>query len=284
MREKLSSMRRFGFVLAGTLALVMIWGSASAWAQDADDEELPADTKFFRKLFKEFGLQREGEGVEFRERAPLVVPPSRELPPPQSADAVTRNPAWPKDPDAKQRNVAVSTPAQRARLRGAAEAMEEEGRALRPNELNIGTGPASTGSVQNPDESARPDDAVAAWQQGLSRLLHEQVVRPGNRGIQQRAPANKSDRPARRLPDPVGGAALRARTGQKRAAQAERPLGSGSRELIRLASGGVLPLAVPAFALGHDRYWLGPSPANQPETSPWGVTSNSTRTYTCPNT
>jgi hypothetical protein len=156
MREKFWSMRRFGFVLAGMLALTMVCSSATAWAQDDEDEDLPADTKFFRNLFKEFGLQREGPGVEFRERAPLVVPPSRELPPPQSADAVTRNPAWPKDPDAKQRNVAVSTPAQRARLRGAAEAMEEEGRALRPNELNIGTGPASTGSVQNPDESARP--------------------------------------------------------------------------------------------------------------------------------
>jgi hypothetical protein len=155
MREKFSSMRRLGFVLAGTLALAMIWSSASAWAQD-EEEELPADTKFLRKLFKEFGLQREGEGVEFRERAPLVVPPSRDLPPPQSADAVTRNPAWPKDPDVQKRNAAVSTPAQRAKLRGAAEAMVEEGRALRPNELNIGTGPTSTGSVVSPEESARP--------------------------------------------------------------------------------------------------------------------------------
>ena len=155
MREKFSSVRRFGFVLAGTLALAMIWSSASAWAQD-EEEDLPADTKFLRKLFKEFGLQREGEGVEFRERAPLVVPPSRDLPPPQSADAVTRNPAWPKDPDVQKREVEVSTPAQRAKLRGAAEAMREEGRALRPNELNIGTGPTSTGSVQNPDELARP--------------------------------------------------------------------------------------------------------------------------------
>ena len=65
----------------------MIWASASAWAQNADDEDLPADTKFFRKLFKEFGMQRDDEGVEYRERAPLVVPPSRSLPPPQSADA-----------------------------------------------------------------------------------------------------------------------------------------------------------------------------------------------------
>ncbi len=156
MREKFFSMRRVGFLLAGMLALAMICSSASTWAQDAQEEELPADTKFLRKLFKEFGLQREGPGVEFRERAPLVVPPSRDLPPPQTADAVTRNPAWPKDPDVEKRNAEVSTPAQRAKLRGASEAMVEEGRALRPNELNIGTGPTSTGSVQTPEESARP--------------------------------------------------------------------------------------------------------------------------------
>jgi hypothetical protein len=156
MREKFWSMRRFGFLLAGMLALTMICGSATAWAQDDEDEDLPADTKFFRKLFKEFGLQREGPGVEFRERAPLVVPPSRDLPLPQSEASVTSNPAWPNDPDVQKRNVTVSTPAQRAKLRGAAEAMEEEGRALRPNELNIGTGPTSTGSVQSPRDSARP--------------------------------------------------------------------------------------------------------------------------------
>jgi len=36
--------------------------------------------------------------IEYRERSPIVIPPSRDLPPPQSADAV-ENPNWPKDPD-----------------------------------------------------------------------------------------------------------------------------------------------------------------------------------------
>ena len=191
MREKFSSMRRFGFLLAGTLALAMICSTATTWAQDADDEDLPADTKFLRKLFKEFGLQREGPGVEFRERAPLVVPPNRDLPPPQTADAVTRNPAWPKDPDAEKRNVEVSTPAQRAKLRGAAEAMVEEGRALRPNELNVGTGPTSTGSVQTPEEFGPADAAVQARQQWLSRLLQEQVIK--SRKLRN-SPASPRDR------------------------------------------------------------------------------------------
>src|SRR5262245_63018847 len=49
---------------------------------------------------KDLGLRRDGEGIDFRERAPLVVPPSRNLPPPQDGTPVTANPAWPKDPDA----------------------------------------------------------------------------------------------------------------------------------------------------------------------------------------
>ena len=163
-------------LLAGTLALVMIWGSASAWAQNADDEELPADTKFFRKLFKEFGLQREGEGVEFRERAPLVVPPSRELPPPQSADAVARNPAWPKDPDVRRRNEAVSRRRKGQAPRcGGGHGGRRPGIAAQRTQCRHRTCQhrqrAKSGRIGS------PDDAVAAWQQGLSRLLHEQVVR-----------------------------------------------------------------------------------------------------------
>jgi hypothetical protein len=157
MRVKFWSARRRRTAVAGTLVLAMAWGSASAWAQTASEEELPADTKFFRKLFKEFGMQMDGEAVEFRERAPLVVPPSRSLPPPQTGDVAARNPAWPKDPDVRRRNEAVTTAAQKARLRGAAESMAEEGRALRPNELEVGrVATGSTERVVSPEESARP--------------------------------------------------------------------------------------------------------------------------------
>lgn len=157
MRVSFLSARQCGVALAAVLALTMAWAGSSARAQNADDEELPADTKFFRKLFKEFGMQRDEEGIEFRERAPLVVPPSRNLPAPQPADTVTRNPAWPKDPDVRRRNEATATASQKARLKGTAEAIMEEGRALRPNELNVGNREvATTNTVQDPDRAARP--------------------------------------------------------------------------------------------------------------------------------
>lgn len=172
MRVKFWSARRRRTAVAGTLVLAMAWGSTIASAQNAAEEELPADTKFFRKLFKEFGMQLDGEAVEFRERAPLVVPPSRSLPPPQTADAVARNPAWPKDPDVRRRNEAVTTAAQKARLRGAAEAMVEEGRALRPNELEVGrVATNSSGQVMSPEDSARPMKPSELGAKGLKDLF-----------------------------------------------------------------------------------------------------------------
>lgn len=173
MRVKFWSARRRLTAVAGTLVLAMAWGTASAWAQNASEEELPGDTKFFRKLFKEFGMQMDGEAVEFRERAPLVVPPSRDLPPPQSGDVTARNPAWPKDPDVRRRNEAVTTAAQKARLRGASEAMVEEGRALRPNELEVGrvATTTNTGPVTSPEESGRPMKPSDLGSRGLLDLF-----------------------------------------------------------------------------------------------------------------
>jgi len=42
--------------------------------------------------------------IDYRERAPLVVPPSAEmLPPPRDGTGIAANPAWPKDYDEQQR-------------------------------------------------------------------------------------------------------------------------------------------------------------------------------------
>lgn len=43
-----------------------------------------------------------GGDIDYRERAPLVVPPNSTLPPPQQA-ASSRNAAWPRDPDVLRR-------------------------------------------------------------------------------------------------------------------------------------------------------------------------------------
>jgi hypothetical protein len=42
--------------------------------------------------------QKDTDGIDYRERPPLVLPPKMELPPPQAA-VEKPNPAWPNDPD-----------------------------------------------------------------------------------------------------------------------------------------------------------------------------------------
>ncbi|HZD62089.1 MAG TPA: hypothetical protein VE200_04765 [Xanthobacteraceae bacterium] len=140
------------------VALATMAGGTSAFAQSAsEDEEVPLDTKLMRQFLKDLGLRRDGEGIDYRERAPLVVPPSRNLPPPQSEASVTSNPAWPKDPDVQQRKVEATRKKQAGRT--AAETMEAEGRPISRSELDRGKIAAGTsanaGSPQNPDDSAR---------------------------------------------------------------------------------------------------------------------------------
>ncbi len=138
------------------LAVAMAWGAGGAYAQNADDEDVPLDTKLMRQFLKDLGLRRDGEGIDYRERAPLVVPPSRDLPPPQSEAAVTSNPAWPKDPDVRQRRVEASK--KKLSSKTAAQTMDEEGRPLSRTELDRGkiAAGSSAGGSQSPEEGARP--------------------------------------------------------------------------------------------------------------------------------
>lgn len=47
--------------------------------------------------------------IDYRERAPLVVPPSGDvLPPPRDSNGIAANPAWPKDYDEQQRKAAAA--------------------------------------------------------------------------------------------------------------------------------------------------------------------------------
>jgi hypothetical protein len=162
MRNRYASWQRtaaFAGILA--VALAMAASAGRAFAEDAGNDDEPLDTKLFKKFMNELGFKRSEEnGIEYRERAPLVVPPSRNLPPPQSEGAVARNPAWPKDPDVVRRREA--TAAERAKLKSTVvDRPTEEGRALRPDELK-GQGQAAPtaagGGVAAPsaEEAARP--------------------------------------------------------------------------------------------------------------------------------
>lgn len=172
MRVMRRGQRRLS-VLAGVLgvALAISLGGhcVAQTAQTAEEEDDAPDVKLLRGFLKDLGLKRDGDDqIEYRERAPLVVPPSRTLPPPQSG-TVANNPAWPKDPDVTQRKREAAV--KRRQSRTAAEAAIEDGRALRPNELDRGRvaagAPVATGSVVSPEEGARPLRPAELGSKGL---------------------------------------------------------------------------------------------------------------------
>jgi hypothetical protein len=161
MRERTTKRpRRAAAIAAVALAMAMTLGAAGARAEDAEDENVPLDTKLWRQFMKDLGLQRDGQaaGIDYRERAPLVVPPSRSLPPPRSDEEVTaKTSAWPKDPDVTRRKEAAA--AEKARLKGNVSA-EEQQRALRPDELDKPGRPAkgtdAKGAGQTAEDTAKP--------------------------------------------------------------------------------------------------------------------------------
>jgi hypothetical protein len=122
-----------GFALAGLFGALVLAGSLAPARAEDDDEW--ADQKFIRGILSGLGLKRSGlndSEIEYRERSPLVVPPSRDLPPPETASPTASNPAWPVDQDETRRKAA----AKRKRTGDAASNWEESQRQLRPDELN----------------------------------------------------------------------------------------------------------------------------------------------------
>jgi hypothetical protein len=71
--------------LASALGLLAV-GSIAPGAARAEDS-------YFSSMLKSLGLESDNQ-IEYRERPPLVVPPSRDLPPPQTS-ATARDPNWP---------------------------------------------------------------------------------------------------------------------------------------------------------------------------------------------
>ncbi len=94
---------RLGSATAMT-ALLCVAGLASALPARAQE-----DTNMFKSVLGFFGKQfdKQQESIDYRARAPIVVPPRTDLPPPKAA---VRDPAWPKDPDiASERRAALDS-------------------------------------------------------------------------------------------------------------------------------------------------------------------------------
>ena len=140
--------------LSLALAAAMLATSLPARAED----DLPIDRKIFRGVLESLGLRKEGESINYQERAPLVIPPSRTLPPPESTDAaVANNPAWPKDPDVTRRKKEAAM----ERNRNISEERELEQNPLRPDQLTPGGNPRTERRSTGAANSASPGDRIS---------------------------------------------------------------------------------------------------------------------------
>lgn len=148
-RPDRKSLLRAAAVCALGLAVVL----AGTPVRAADDDE-PPDTKFFRSLLKGIGLQKDGDDITYRERSPLVIPPRRALPLPESS-AAESNPSWPIDPEIKKSR---EINAAKRSAGNVGDPSVEAGRRLTPDELKVGTrrGPSPEGKAASEYDSARP--------------------------------------------------------------------------------------------------------------------------------
>src|SRR5882757_4061855 len=140
MRHDRSGLRRLLLACACGMMLCL----PAALTAHADDDDT-FEQKVIKNILGGMGVDVGRGGIDYRERSPLVIPPTRDLPPPESAAASARNPAWPREPE---RRVAVkSKPNTRATI-------NEPGTEsiLTPEELRRGQA-ARAGRVTDPSQT-----------------------------------------------------------------------------------------------------------------------------------
>ncbi len=124
-------------IAALSLALAAVVLAAPSPARAAEDEA-PLDSRILRGVLESLGLRKDGEAINYRERAPLVIPPNRTLPPPENPDAaIANNPNWPKDPDVQRAKATKGAELANAHV-SAQKQIEDESRPLSPRDLTPG--------------------------------------------------------------------------------------------------------------------------------------------------
>jgi hypothetical protein len=132
------------------LAVVMVC-AAGAVAR-AGDDTMSSGGSFYDTILQVIGLSG-GPNINYSERSPLVVPPTKDLPPP-SADVAPAVPDWPKDPDMTRRAKVKEKPKPHV------DYFIESARPLPPDELTVPGVHASarhgaTGRLSNADYPER---------------------------------------------------------------------------------------------------------------------------------
>ncbi len=121
---------------AVALAIGVVMMSGVARAQDDEDDGRTFEEKIIDGLMAGVGAttMENQNSIDYRERSPLVVPPTTNLPPPAATSADVKVPNWTKDPDIARRKAAIEARKKEKK----ASSPEEEARVLKPSELDVG--------------------------------------------------------------------------------------------------------------------------------------------------
>jgi hypothetical protein len=143
IRNRKVSMLVHAALGVGLAGLVLCTNSA---ARAGDDDDSPS---VMGKVMETLGLRDpKGNyaGIDYNERSPLVVPPTRDLPPPEASTAPPA-PNWPKDQDMIRRTKAK---AEEKKVAPHPDNVADSSRPLMPNELD----PAGAPKVSAPIDSS----------------------------------------------------------------------------------------------------------------------------------
>jgi len=143
--------------LALGVGLVMMAGAARAQDDEDQGDDKTFEEKILDNLMSGLGAtnMQNHNGIDYRERSPLVVPPKIDLPPPVSASSEVNSPNWPKDPDVAQRKAAIA-----ASKKSKPANFWEAARPLTPSELKAGRTAAPAPGDTDPVQPGRQADTL----------------------------------------------------------------------------------------------------------------------------
>jgi hypothetical protein len=145
------------------LAGLVLFTNSAARAGDGGD-----GSSVMGKIMETFGLRDPNgsyAGIDYNERSPLVVPPTRDLPPPEASTAPPA-PNWPKDQDMLRRAKAKS---EEKKVAPKPDYVADSSRPLMPNELD----PAGAPRVNTPIDSSASANSLMSdpRDQGVKKSL-----------------------------------------------------------------------------------------------------------------
>jgi hypothetical protein len=152
--------------VGGALGIMLVIAAgAAAFAEDDDDEDT-IEMRAIKSIMRGLGANVDGARIDYRERSPLVIPPTRDLPPPQEPGSVNTA-AWPNDPDQRKPVKKAARPIVNGSI--ATQQMESPERSpmVSPGAIANGAIPGQKVTAPDPNANTEPGRALKPWELGF---------------------------------------------------------------------------------------------------------------------